>query len=354
MRKKNELLEIQGCFKDRALKKSRGRKKQEKIDKREIFSVIEEEDPFFVDIQKIVNCKSFKRLAGKTQVFSFPQDNLIRNRLTHTLEVRSISETISRILGLNTNLTGAIALGHDIGHTPFGHLGEKFIKKELDPNFCHENFALFVAEKIENDGAGLNLSYEVLEGITYHSNGLNINRRVPMEYNVVMLADKFAYLFSDIEDASKLCKIRGKIPKELNYLGESREERVNSCIMALCLESSKAGTMSFKTSIEAQIFKNIREWMFERLYSSLDRSRERKKLRSICRDAFTAMELFLDTDPQKIASIFAIMTDEEVRRVSLIEKEGTIGDINLFSKMEFLKMAAYCDNKGCNGNNILW
>lgn len=354
MEKRNELLKIKDCFKKYAFKESRGRKKKEKIENMEIFSVIEEEDPFFVDVQKISNCKSFRRLAGKTQVFAFPKDNLTRNRLTHTLEVKSIAETIAKILGLNINLVRAIALGHDLGHTPFGHLGERFITGMVDPKFCHEKYALFVAEKIENDGLGLNLSYEVLKGITYHSNGLNIDYKIPMEYTTVMLSDKFAYLFSDIEDAVRLGEIKRKIPKKINYLGSNREERVNSCIRALCLESYKEGRMSFKTSIEAQIFKLLREWMYQNFYRVLDVRKERRYLQDICQDAIASIEMFLEPNPQKIASIFAIMTDEEARRVALIKQGGTIRDIALLSKMDFWEMTKWCGENSCHKKAVLW
>jgi dGTPase len=162
-------------------------------------------NPYFIDREKIRLSKSLRRLEDKTQVFIDHRSNPhIRNRRSHTDEVVSIAVYIAQILGLNVYLVEAIALGHDIGHSPYGHLGERIIGELSGRDFRHYIMSVVIAQFIERNGKGLNLSWEVLEGIANHSRGaggLKINPDLPLEYAVVMLADKVAYTFSDLNDA---------------------------------------------------------------------------------------------------------------------------------------------------------
>jgi dGTPase len=354
MEKFQKLKKIQGCFSKQAFKKSQGRKNNEQ---ESMNGIMDQIDPFALDIQKIINSKSFRRLNGKTQVFAFPKNVLIRNRLVHSLEVKSIAETIATILGLNVSLTGAIAIGHDLGHTPFGHLGERFIQRNYDENFRHEIFGLTVAEKIERQGQGLNLCFETLEGITYHSRGIgdtNIITNIPMEYNVVMLADKIAYLFSDINDANRLKKLEKKIPKEIYFLGENQRERVNNCIISLCLESSQEGFLSFEKSNQSQAFKFLRDWMIKNLYLVLDEEKERILLWDKVDRTTIFLENVLGIKKNQIPIILATMIDQEVEVISSINHQSTIEDIKKIEEMGFYESIPYCPKNLFTKEQILW
>src|SRR5699024_832007 len=157
--------------------------------------VPEEEDPirpcFQRDRDRILHCKAFRRLKHKTQVFLSPEGDHYRTRLTHTLEVSQIARTIARALRLNEDLTEAIALGHDLGHTPFGHAGERALDEVYDGGFRHYEHSLRVVDKLEKGGRGLNLTFEVRDGIVRHTTG---EQAVTLEGRIVRLADKIAYL----------------------------------------------------------------------------------------------------------------------------------------------------------------
>jgi dGTPase len=343
-----KLKQIMGCLRDKSFmaQNSKGRLLPEK-NEMELYGCIEKEDPFWVDIQKILNSKSFRRLAGKTQVFSLSKNVLIRNRLIHSLEVKSISETIARFLGLNVNLVSAIALVHDIGHTPFGHLGESVLSKLTNNEFRHERFGVILAQKIERKGYGLNLSIEVLEGMLEHSRGggsLELKKNLPLEYMVVMLADKIAYTFSDLSDALRLDRIkRSNIPEEVFLLGEDQRAQVNSCITAICLESSQEKTISFSKSKEAQYFNKAREWMYDNLYYRLDKESLKKTLSQEISEAYFFIKggwIGSKTDP---AAVIATMTDEEVLAISKIaKKEAVVEDLGGLRKLGFYEIIRYC------------
>ncbi|HOZ53386.1 MAG TPA: HD domain-containing protein [bacterium] len=355
MEKFQKLKKIKGCFSEQALKKSRGRRKKENS-LLASNALMDEINPFALDIQKIINSKSFRRLNGKTQVFASPENVLIRNRLIHTLEVKSIAETIATILGLNASLVGAIAAGHDLGHTPFGHLGERFIQKNYDESFHHQIFGLTVAEKIERKGLGLNLSFETLEGITYHSKGIgetNIITNIPMEYNVVMLADKIAYLFSDINDARRLGRLK-KIPKELYFLGDNQREQVDNCITSLCLESAQEEFLSFEKSIQSQAFKFLRDWMMKNFYTTMDEEKERGILWNKLLSSVKFLKEILDIPRWQIPVVLATMTDQEVNLVASINHEATIEEIKKINKLGFYETIPYCPKTLFTKEQILW
>lgn len=318
---------------------SQGRRNPEKTDL--IF------DCFWKDIQKILNSESWRRLGDKTQVFALTKNAGIRNRLTHSLEVCSIAETIAIILGLNINLVKSISLAHDIGHTPFGHLGEDFLTEASGQKFCHEKFGVILAQYIEDQGNGLNLSYETLQGILHHRGygkiDLKPNDDILLEYNVVMLADKIAYAFSDIEDAIILEKIdKNLIPKELWDLGKNRQEQINTCIKGICTESVKK--ISFKNSKEAKKFKVIREWMYENIYFKLDKGDERKKIKEEMEKTYQFINKYINNQKEyNPIYILAIMTDNEVMEIAnLCKKEIKVGDFGKIMKMNFFKIVPYC------------
>ena len=181
------------------------------------------------DRDRIIHCKAFRRLMHKTQVFLCPEDDHYRTRLTHTLEVTQIARTIARGLSLNEDLTEAAALGHDLGHTPFGHAGEYVLQECYSPDFTHYRQSLRVVDKLENGGVGLNLTYEVRDGILNHAGE---NLASTLEGRIVKYADRIAYINHDIDDA-----IRGKILKQSDIpadlceiLGFTHSERIGTLV----------------------------------------------------------------------------------------------------------------------------
>ena len=214
------------------------------------------------DRDRIIHSKSFRRLKHKTQVFLAPAGDHYRTRLTHTLEVSQIARTISRALWLNEDLTEAIALGHDLGHTPFGHAGERALNTRC--KFKHNIQSLRVVEKIENDGEGLNLTWEVRDGIVNHSMSCKAST---LEGQVVRLADKIAYINHDMDDA-----IRGGILKEedvpaeiCELLGWTRKERLDVLIKDIVANSKDKNDIQMSDEIFDGMLR-LRKFMFDNLY----------------------------------------------------------------------------------------
>lgn len=224
------------------------------------------------DRDRIIHCNSFRRLKHKTQVFLSPQGDHYRTRLTHTLEVSQIARTISRALRLNEDLTEAIALGHDLGHTPFGHAGERVLDRLCSFGFEHSKQSVRVVSTLEKGGKGLNLTYEVKNGIVCHTNG----KAQTLEGRVVKLADKLAYINHDIEDA-----IRGgilsesELPFECVYvLGRTKNERITTVINSV-IENSTDDIVMAPDVEKAHL--ELRSFLFENLYTdSLAKTEESK------------------------------------------------------------------------------
>ena len=216
------------------------------------------------DRDRIIHCKSFRRLKHKTQVFLSPSGDHYRTRLTHTLEVSQIARTIARCLWLNEDLTEAIALAHDLGHTPFGHAGERALNKKCP--FKHSIQSLRVVDKIENDGEGLNLTFEVRNGIINH--GMS-GRAETLEGRIVRLADKVAYINHDMDDAVRAGILtEDDIPADIKaQLGETRKDRLDFLIrdIVACSRDKNDISMS-KGTYDA--LTDLRKFMFENLYFS--------------------------------------------------------------------------------------
>ena len=188
------------------------------------------------DRDRITHSKAFRRLMHKTQVFLSPEDDHYRTRLTHTLEVTQIARTIARGLALNEDLVEASALGHDLGHTPFGHAGERVLQKCFSKDFTHYKQSLRVVEKLENGGAGLNLTAEVRDGIVHHSGKISVpSGAMTLEGSVVKFADKIAYVNHDIDDAVRGGVIsEDSIPRELcEVLGFSHSQRIATMVTSV-------------------------------------------------------------------------------------------------------------------------
>lgn len=272
--------------------------------------------PFLVDAQKIMLSKAIRRLPEKTQVFTDTLNQHIRNRLTHTMEVASLAVAMAENLGLNSDLCHAMALGHDLGHVPFGHTGEEFIQEHYGINFRHENFGIVICQKIERKGKGLNLTRQTLQGILNHSRGageLHLNTdNIPMEADLVMYADKIAYVFADINDIfqhSGKLKIEGypEIVKMLKSFGRTQRERVTTCAQALCYESVKCDAISFQSSSEtAYLFAELKRQMYN-IYNLCNRINSKKILHVVA-------ELLWDYfhDDELGLLFLCLMTDSEV------------------------------------------
>lgn len=237
----------------------------------------EEECPirtvFQRDRDRIIHSSSFRRLKHKTQVFLSPEGDHYRTRLTHTLEVSQIARTISGALELNGDLTEAIALGHDLGHTPFGHAGERALNEVCPSGFKHYAQSLRVVDFLEKDGEGLNLTFEVRNGIERHTNG---EQAVTLEGRVVRLADRIAYINHDIDDATVagiMCE--DDIPLAIRHvLGTSKSARINTLVLS-CIENSKEDILLDKGIQEA--FDELHSFMFAKVYTNPACKSEEKK-----------------------------------------------------------------------------
>lgn len=215
------------------------------------------------DRDRIIHCKSFRRLKHKTQVFLSPAGDHYRTRLTHTLEVTQIARTISRALLLNEDLTEAIGLGHDLGHTPFGHAGERVLNA-LTGHFKHNEQSLRVVDVLENDGQGLNLTYEVRNGILNHTSKGN---PCTLEGKVVSYADRIAYINHDINDAVRAGVLKeSDLPKDCTeYLGQTKTERINTLVKDIVKNSF--GKNEVVMSEECFFYMNkLRDFMFDNVY----------------------------------------------------------------------------------------
>ena len=216
------------------------------------------------DIDRIVHCKAFRRLMHKTQVFLQPEGDHYRTRMTHTLEVARIASTITRALRLNEDLAEAIAMGHDLGHTPFGHAGEKALSACIGRPFRHNEQSLRVVDVLENGGAGLNLSYETRMGILGHTGG-----RIPetMEGQIVRWADRMAYVNHDVDDAIRAGVLTNEdIPREVTRtLGISHSHRIDTLVCDMILTSREAGQICLSPAVEKGL-DELRTFMFEKVY----------------------------------------------------------------------------------------
>ena len=226
------------------------------------------------DRDRIIHSKSFRRLKHKTQVFLSPAGDHYRTRLTHTLEVMQIAKTIGKALRLNEDLIEAIALGHDLGHTPFGHAGESILSDILEKPFRHYEHSVVVVEKIEREGRGLNLTKEVLDGILKHSKGkgpiFEKNKLAStLEGQVVRVADIIAYVNHDIDDAVRAKIIReDDIPdKILKNLGVTHGERIHNAVKDVVIETKKKDYEKIVMSAEMlDLIENLRDFLFTKVY----------------------------------------------------------------------------------------
>ena len=238
---------------------TRGRMRPEEMDPADVRTCYQR------DTDRIVHSKSFRRLMHKTQVFLQPEGDHYRTRMTHTIEVARIARTIACALYLNEDLTEAIAMGHDLGHTPFGHAGEVALREATGKPFHHNEQSLRVVDILEKDGAGLNLTYETRMGILGHTTGA----RTPetMEGRIVARADQIAYVNHDIDDAIRAGILTNSdIPKDISrVLGHTHSDRINTLVCDMIDSSREAGDITLSPKVAAAL-KELRSFMFEHVY----------------------------------------------------------------------------------------
>ena len=231
------------------------------------------------DTDKIVHSKAFRRLMHKTQVFLSPEGDHYRTRMTHTLEVSRIARTIAKALDMNEDLAEAIAMGHDLGHTPFGHAGEVALTEVTGKPFCHNEQSLRVVDILENGGAGLNLTYEVRMGILHHT-GENVPQT--LEGQIVRQADRIAYVNHDIDDAIRAGVLhRDDLPKSvIKVLGATHSQRINTLVCDAINTSREAGRFTLSPVVEKALA-DLRGFMFERVYRNPVAKGEESKARDM-------------------------------------------------------------------------
>ena len=255
---------------------SRGREKEEpECDIRPVYQR---------DRDRILHCKSFRRLKHKTQVFLTPQGDHYRTRLTHTLEVAQTARTIARALRMNEDLTEAIALGHDLGHTPFGHAGERALNQVCSEGFAHHQQSVRIVERLEKGGKGLNLTWEVRDGISNHQMSGNPST---LEGKIVRYSDKIAYINHDVDDAIRAGVIReNEIPRTYtDILGHSTRERLNIMIHDIVNNSLEKPDIRMSEDVEFA-FRGMRKYMFENVYTNPKAKGEEEKAENILKELF--------------------------------------------------------------------
>jgi len=257
------------------------------------------------DRDRIIHSKAFRRLMHKTQVFLSPEDEHFRTRMTHTLEVAQIARIISRALRLNEDLCEAAALGHDLGHTPFGHSGESAMQKFYSPDFAHYKQSIRVVEKLENDGEGLNLTWEVKDAILNHTGSCE---SATLEGKIIKIADRIAYINHDIDDACRagiLCI--EDIPLEIRKtLGDGHSKRINTLVSSVISESWDKPYIKMSDEI-GEATMELRAFLFKNVYTNkMVKGEEEKAI-----DMLGTLFAYFVKNPQEMPPIFVKNLDSE-------------------------------------------
>lgn len=257
------------------------------------------------DRDRIIHSKSFRRLKHKTQVFLSPEGDHYRTRLTHTLEVAQISRTVARGLRLNEDLAEAIALGHDLGHTPFGHAGERALTDACGHPFRHNEQSVRVVRQLEKGGKGLNLTREVLDGILCHTSG---TEAFTQEGRIVRYADRIAYINHDIDDAVRAGVLsEDDIPFELRlHLGVSHSRRIATLVNALIEYGQKTGEIGMEPDIAAHM-NSLHDFMYEAVYRNPVAKGEEGK----CEDIVRFLHRYYMAHPEKLTGEYLLIADRD-------------------------------------------
>ncbi len=269
------------------------------------------------DRDKIIHCNSFRRLKLKTQVFLSPEGDHYRTRLTHTLEVGQIARTIARALRLNEDLTEAIAMGHDLGHTPFGHAGERALDKLKPGGFKHYEQGVRVVSLIENEGRGLNLTYEVRDGILRHTNMIAETK----EGYTVRYADVIAYLNHDIDDAIRAGILsESAIPDSItSVLGHSKSERITTLVTDLV--NNGVERMELSPEID-KAYNELRAFMFENVYRNPTCKAEEAKILGIIEGLYS----YYFADPARMPEMYQTFAEEYGRETAVCDYIAGMSD----------------------------
>ena len=259
------------------------------------------------DRDRIIHCKAFRRLKHKTQVFLSPESDHYRTRLTHTLEVAQIARTIARALRLNEDLTEAIALGHDLGHTPFGHAGERALQELTNTGFTHYEQSVRVCERLEKNGRGLNLTAEVLDGILHHTRGEEAHT---LEGRIVRTADRVAYINHDIDDAVRAGVIaESDIPRDIvRTLGDTKSRRINTLVESIVKNSGDTIKMDSETE---KYYDRLHEFLFESVYKNPVAKSEETKVSGIVEGL---IKYFLKNPEKMPEEYLKIAAEEDAER----------------------------------------
>ena len=264
------------------------------------------------DRDRIIHCQSFRRLMYKTQVFLAPVGDHYRTRLTHTLEVTQIARTMARALRLNEDLTEAAALGHDLGHTPFGHAGEDALRQCYDPAFAHYRQSLRVVEKLEHDGRGLNLCWEVRDAIVNHTGDSVASTP---EGQLIKFADRIAYINHDIDDAVRAGILNpNDIPRDLtDILGQTHSERINTMVTSVIEASADSATIAMTPHVQ-DATDCLRSFLFERVYLNPKAKSEENKAKDVVCTLFDYYVAHPDKLPERNRRRIGTEEDETVER----------------------------------------
>ncbi len=265
------------------------------------------------DRDRIIHCKAFRRMKHKTQVFLAPSGDHYRTRLTHTLEVAQIGRTIARALRLNEDLTEAIALGHDLGHTPFGHAGEKILNEICEEGFAHYEQSVRVVEILEKNGKGLNLAWEVRDGILNHRTS---GHPSTLEGQVVRLSDKIAYINHDIDDAIRAGILsEDMLPREYTrILGTSVRERLNTLIHSAIETSVGQPEIRMEEDVAAAMA-GLRRFMFSTVYTGSEPKKEDEKAQRLLQKLYEYYLEHVEEMPEEYLNLIWIRHDSTSRAV---------------------------------------
>mgnify|MGYP003308954767 CR=1 FL=1 len=281
------------------------------------------------DTDRIVHCKAFRRLMHKTQVFLQPEGDHYRTRMTHTIEVARIARTIARALRLNEDLAEAAAMGHDLGHTPFGHAGEIALSECLGKPFRHNEQSLRVVDVLENDGNGLNLSYEVRMAIRDHTGG---NVAQTLEGQLIRFSDQIAYVNHDIDDAMRAGILtEGDVPRSITrVLGENHSQRINTLVCDVVTASQDSDRIAMSPEVE-QAHKDLRAFMFERVYQNPEAKSEEGKAEVLMETLYLYYMKHVDDLPEEFLNL---LSEGEPREKVVCDYVGAMSDRFAIAKYE--------------------
>ena len=302
-------------------KDSQGRlKEEEQCDIRPVFQR---------DRDRIIHCKAFRRLKDKTQVFLTPEGDHYRTRLTHTLEVSQNARTIARALRMNEELVEAIALGHDLGHTPFGHAGERALNRVCPLGFEHNEQSVRTVDRLEKSGKGLNLTIEVRDGILNHQ---TIGKPHTLEGKIVQFSDKIAYIHHDMDDAIRGGILTEKdVPKEIgDVIGYTTNERLNHFIHDIVSTSFGKNEIRMSEPV-AEAMQKLRRFMFERVYQNPEAKSEEGKAEVLMETLYLYYMKHVDDLPEEFLNL---LSEGEPREKVVCDYVGAMSDRFAIAKYE--------------------